>query len=774
MLKSTLFRTLYVLFFGGVLFSFLPFSSYAQKKSSSKKEESVVITSNLSSGDEFEINLGGKSFSSRSTPYIDLNGNKKLDEGEALTFDEVTWLTWGNLSSVTIYADKITKLVIKDAKIKNIELKKAPEISELELSGNELIDLDVSSLTVLDKLDCSENPKLQKIVMCSKNPLREFFAEKCNLKQINLLDCENIERITLNENQLQTLDFSKATNLTYLNVSRNKIDAKAMHKLVESLNKETVEDEKTFIVIDLDPEQEGKEANVCLKTDVALAKKRHWTVYDSDLTEYEGSDPVISNEAEKIVITPTEATPSIVPIKISGENLWVDLNRNNKKDTGEELTNESSNFKNPGGITPFSICGDKIKSLEINEVDLSALDLTNASSLIAIVCRKNASLKSVLLPTEKRKLAKLDLCGNKLSGKMDLSEYSALKSIDLSENELTSLVLGNKPELKQLLLAANKLTEFDLTHTEVLEVLSFEKNKMKELSFSGATELKTIIASDNELEKIDLSYCNWLEKVDFEGNRLKEVVLPVESNETKEVKFSRNKLSYIDLGSLISAIQIDVAENQLTEISMPVNENLSHLSLSDNKLSKINLRNIPNLKHLYIGKNQISSLDVSSLKKLVTLSIYGNQIKDESMTQLIKSLPLQESMILSDRVLVVVYAKEDGTIEDSNHITTTDVDLAKQRKWNVCSMNALGQANSYAGETVAVEQINRAKVSVSLLNEKWVVSFQDDARHCVEVYDFSGQKLFEVTGENQLVIDTDSKAILLSIDKGAQTFSLVR
>jgi hypothetical protein len=89
-------------------------------------------------------------------------------------------------------------------------------------------------------------------------------------------------------------------------------------------------------------------------------------------------------------------------------------------------------------------------------------------------------------------------------------------------------------------------------------------------------------------------------------------------------------------------------------------------------------------------------------------------------------------------------------------------------------MNALGQANSYAGETVAVEQINRAKVSVSLLNEKWVVSFQDDARHCVEVYDFSGQKLFEVTGENQLVIDTDSKAILLSIDKGAQTFSLVR
>ncbi|MDY6147409.1 MAG: hypothetical protein SPI35_00095 [Porphyromonas sp.] len=771
MLKSTLFRAFYVLFFWGVLFSFLPFSSNAQGTPSSK--EFVVITSNLSSGDEFEIDLDGKSFSTHSTPYIDLNGNKKLDDGEALSFGEAASLTWGKLGSVTIYADKITKLVINEAKIKNIELKQAPEISELDLSKNELTGLDISSLTILDRLDCSENPKLQKIVMCSNNPLRKFYAEKCNLKQIDLLDCANMEEIILNENQLQTLDFSKATGLTYLNVSRNKIDAKAMHKLVESLNK-IAEDGKTFIVIDLNPEQEGKEANVCLKADVSLAKKRHWTVYDSALTEYEGSDPVVTNETEKIVITPTESTPSVIPIKISGENLWVDLNRDNKKDVGEELTNESSNFKNPGGIAPFSICGDKIKSLEINEADLSALDLTNASSLIAIVCRKNAPLKSVSLPAEKQKLAKLDLCGNKLSGTMDLSEYSALKSIDLSENELTSLVLGNKPELKQLYLASNKLSEFDLTHSGVLETLSFENNQVAELSFFGATELKNITARENKLTEVDLSHCNSLEIIDFEANEIEEITLPVESPHTKEVKLSNNKFSYIDLAAFTSAIQIDVAKNQLTEISMPVSKELSHLSLSDNKLSKIDLRGTPNLKHLYISKNQISSLDVSSLKNLMTLSIYGNQIKDESMTRLVKSLPKQEGMVLGDRVLVVVYAKEDGTIEDSNHITTTDVDLAKQRKWNVCSMNALGEANSYAGEIVAVEQINRTKVSTSLFNEKWIVSFQDDARHCVEGYDFSGQKLFEVTGENQLVIETDCKAILLSIDRGAQTLSLVQ
>ncbi len=749
------------------------------RQQQSTSQQSITIVSELSSGSDFEITL--KYRSENSSPFIDLNGNKVEDEGEALALqegEESLSLTWGSQKEVKIYADKITELTLKEAKLQSIDTKNAPDLTSLDVSKNELTILDVSANTILDKLDCSDNPSLKTLKMPENNPLSNLFAEKCALEQIELNECSRLEYAVINNNKLTEVDFSKASSLLYVKISCNKIGASAMHKLIASLNDQQGEVEKSLIVINTDLGQKELESNVCLKEDIAVAKSKHWMpLDDSTMEEYEGSEnaPVVVEEFEKIALTPTATTPPTLKVNVYGEELWVDLNRDGSKDDDEKLTNGSQTFKCPSGLESFSICGSKITSLEINDCAIAALDLSKASSLQAIVSKKNSGLTSITLPSEKRALGKIDLSENKLSGALNLSDYEALSSIDLSGNELTELTLGEKPNLKHLNVTSNKLSTLDLMKTGVLENLSCEHNNISELLCTGATELKEIHAKENRLEELDLSYCNFLEIIDLEANSLKSITFPNESSHTKVVKLGHNKLTEVDLIAFSEAVEIDVTNNNLKTVTIPTNKELSQLSLSKNNLSHLNLSGVPNLKHLYISRNQFSHLNVSSLKKLVTLSIYGNQFSGDLMTQLVRDLPqADEPSMLSDRVLIAVFAKEDGTIEDTNRITTQDVIAAKERKWETCAMSAEGKAIPYAGEPTALDEIGQQRGKTASFENGWILSWEDDQLHTVEVYNLQGELLLKKQGSREITLTIPLKKVFVVTDNAKAATALIR
>lgn len=792
MRKITFIRMFNILLLGSIFFSLCSFSESGKvssktsapvsaKRSSVSSNACIKIVSDLQEHASFSITVNAPSLSSC---YIDLNGNKQKDDGESFeldSFGDGNSLIWGKKKEVFIYGDGITKLKIPNAKITSIDVTKAQNLTWLDLSDNLLTSLDISSNPSLVWLDCCKNAQLKSIKMRQNNPLTDVHLAKCGLEKIDLKECSQLNYLVLQDNSLIDLDLSKATNMTYLSIAGNQIGAQAMHNLIQSLNSKDPEvgDSKTFIVMHTNTNGTIKEKNVCLKKDVAIATEKKWSTFDYDFEPYEGTEEgnetPYENPYEKIAITPTAATPNLFKANVSGEELWIDLNRDGNKGSDESLTAGENTIKTPSGLEPFYILGKKITSLEINECAISALDLSLASSITAIICQKNSTLTNITLPKEKQALVKIDLSENALTGTLDLSDYPKLTSIAVPSNKIAAFILGDKPALKSLNAGSNMLISLDLLYAANLEQLSVPNNKLTDLSFASTSLLKEVEAQNNQLTNINLTRCEYIENINFENNQLEKAFFPVDCSMAKMVNLSHNKLTTLDLGAFTAATEINVAHNELETVIAPSSKALRQLTLSHNALTQLNLSGVPELQHLYISKNKFSRLNLAPVKNLLTLSIYGNQFKDGLMTQLVEQLPTAGDAALSDRVVIAVYIQEDGTIEkNTNTMTTKDVEKAIERGWNVCSMNYEGMTTPYKGEPIAIQELIKEKMEIATLEYGWKLSFKEVALQKAKVYSLAGELLFEVAGAGELTITTPAKEVLVAIEGIDRVIPLIR
>ena len=172
-------------------------------------------------------------------------------------------------------------------------------LKQLDCQDNQLTSLDVSGLTGLVNLSCQNN--LLTSLDVSESWVRNLYCRKNQLTSLktngllNELDCAN--------NQLTSLKIF--SSLHYLSCYSNQIKGEAMDSLMASL---PTSESGGFYIIDTKDENEG---NVCTKTQVAVAKRKGWTVYDRYgggtynqethryvYPEYEGSDDQILLDEE--------------------------------------------------------------------------------------------------------------------------------------------------------------------------------------------------------------------------------------------------------------------------------------------------------------------------------------------------------------------------------------------------------------------------------------------------------------------------------------------
>ena len=144
-------------------------------------------------------------------------------------------------------------------------MSKNAKLSVLNCFGNQLSSLDVSQNPLLTQLWCDDN----------------------QLSSLNLSSNTALAKLFCSGNQLSGLDVSKNTSLTQLWCDDNLISGAAMDALVSSLP--TISS-GNFIVIDT---ESSDEHNVCTKSQVDIAKRKGWKVFDNhagDEVEYVGSD----------------------------------------------------------------------------------------------------------------------------------------------------------------------------------------------------------------------------------------------------------------------------------------------------------------------------------------------------------------------------------------------------------------------------------------------------------------------------------------------------
>ena len=144
---------------------------------------------------------------------------------------------------------------------------------------------------------------------------------------------------------------------------------------------------------------------------------------------------------------------------------------------------------------------DDVKiSLSVNDNQLSSLDVSGSTSLIALSCSAN-------------QLTTLNASG-----------CTALTELSCYANRLTSLNISGCTSLWRLWCHNNLLTSMSILGYISLSELFCNNNQLTYLSVSGCTALTRLDCSNNQLITLDVSGCNALSRLNCSNNKLMGVI----------------------------------------------------------------------------------------------------------------------------------------------------------------------------------------------------------------------------------------------------------
>ncbi len=292
--------------------------------------------------------------SARDSVWIDLNNNKLYDYGEELNVFNEEIMIPVTESKINLYGN-LSKLIVKENKLTQLNIDNLKNIQLLDCSKNELNSIDCkgnASMTELyaynnrlNNIDLSQNPnlisvslnnnQLSQLKLAPQNKITILFVSNNKLTAIDVKQCTQLATLAFENNQiaqvaldnntlesiyckgnlLSNLDVSKLNNLAMLSCEKNKLTSlilptsnqlsridcysnqlndEAITTLCAQLPQRASNKKGLLFVIDT---KDNKEGNVCSKTNVATAQQANWIVYDNRRGENAGQNPYEGTES---------------------------------------------------------------------------------------------------------------------------------------------------------------------------------------------------------------------------------------------------------------------------------------------------------------------------------------------------------------------------------------------------------------------------------------------------------------------------------------------
>ncbi len=143
-------------------------------------------------------------------------------------------------------------------------------------------------------------------------------------------------------------------------------------------------------------------------------------------------------------------------------------------------------------------------------------------------------------------------------GKIDIGELSKVEELTLSGLGLTDLEgLVYFPELKTLDCSNNKLTTLDVSKNPKLELLDISSNQVTHFDFSKNPALNTLLCQKNALKSLDMRGNKALVTLDCSRNQLVELMLPTDMTELR-LDCSRNQ--FTDIAQVLDKTQVTMEQ----------------------------------------------------------------------------------------------------------------------------------------------------------------------------------------------------------------------
>ncbi|KAL6855497.1 Protein nud1 [Amphichorda felina] len=283
-----------------------------------------------------------------------------------------------------------------------------------------------------------------------------------------------------------------------------------------------------------------------------------------------------------------------------------------------------------------------LRSIRADDNQLTSLDgLDCHEGLLSLRARGNQIEDVDFSSVHLRRLTELDLSGNQISSVQNLELLSELTRLKLSCNRLEGLVVkGTMKTLRQLDVSDNDLALLDLGNFPNLHSLYADRNRIKQLrGFYRARRLDSLSLREQQ------------------GDELLDTSFLSSACEIRKLFLSGNYLGVLEL-------TVDFLNLQLLEVA-----NCGLQSLPQ-KLGQL----MPNLRTLNLNFNAIS--DLSSLRfipRLKKLLVAGNRLADSTdVTELLTDFPHLTRLDLRDNPVtlgfyaplqVLVSAQEDGVVD---------------------------------------------------------------------------------------------------------------
>ncbi len=274
----------------------------------------------------------------------------------------------------------------------------------------------------------------------------------------------NIQMLSAQGNDLTDIDLSKNTKLTYLNISSN-----------------------MFTSIDFSncPSLEAIICNSNKVTDVKLAGNQKLRRFECNQTKTLTHLDVSANAELDSLCCYADALEAIDVTKNPKLRY---LNCSGNKITALDVT------QNPELKTIY--CGR-------NQYAAGTLDFSKNPKLDEVDCQESQlnSLEFTANP-----MLRLLTCSFNNLTSLDVSKNSALYKIIASFNkQMTSLSLGDMPELYDLQFSNTLIDDINLSATPKLNAINFQNSRLRSVDFSGTPNLRSLTCSNDSLVALDLS-----------------------------------------------------------------------------------------------------------------------------------------------------------------------------------------------------------------------------------------------------------------------------
>jgi len=207
-----------------------------------------------------------------------------------------------------------------------------------------------------------------------------------------------------------------------------------------------------------------------------------------------------------------------------------------------------------------------------------------------------------------------NLSGMNISNLKGIEYFTNLSSLNISNNNLTSVDLSHNTNLEDLYCSNNQLTSLNLSNLSNLEVLDCSNNKLTSLSVTYKSYLKTLNCSNNTLLTTLYCYSDDLTTLNVTG-----------CTALKDLRCFENAslTSITGLADCTAITYLDCEDCAITSLPGVNNmTNIATLLARNNKLTSLAINN----------KGSLATLRVSGNTTLTTLSCYRNALTSFNIT----------------------------------------------------------------------------------------------------------------------------------------------